>query len=377
MARRQGTTLIEVLVAIFVMGIGLIALLTLFPLGALRMAQAIQDDRCATAVVNASAIATMKDIRNDPTVRTPPAYAATVDIFKDAVAARPPADPNGPSYPVFVDPIGYISLFGGGVNTQQNWLAFNGGGNYPPSSLIARAPTSFTAPGFGAGRKANIYKWFALLDDYLFDSEDDPTIGRQAGAVSNFNPALNPPLIRRDIRYTWAYLVQRPRASDPSVATCSVVVYKQRPIGLSAGSLALPEAAYKATFNLSANTITVDSYNAAPPTLNVGDWLLDTTFVTTTKPNPGSGGGNVTYGSAHGYFYRVVGITTPGAGGGGTTDYEVQQPIRGFHYDASQPLNDDQTKATDARNKPQYQGGVIVLEGVADVYDRGLDRKPD
>ncbi len=45
MKRRPGITLIEVLVAIFVMSIGLLALLTLFPLGALRMSQALQDDR--------------------------------------------------------------------------------------------------------------------------------------------------------------------------------------------------------------------------------------------------------------------------------------------------------------------------------------------
>jgi prepilin-type N-terminal cleavage/methylation domain-containing protein len=43
--RRAGVTLIEVLVAIFIMGIGLLALLNLFPLGAIEMSQAIQDDR--------------------------------------------------------------------------------------------------------------------------------------------------------------------------------------------------------------------------------------------------------------------------------------------------------------------------------------------
>jgi Tfp pilus assembly protein PilV len=48
-----GSTLIEVLVAIFVMGVGLLALLTLFPLGALEMAQAIPDDRTATIAADA------------------------------------------------------------------------------------------------------------------------------------------------------------------------------------------------------------------------------------------------------------------------------------------------------------------------------------
>jgi hypothetical protein len=44
---RFGVTLIEVLSAIFVTGIGLLAILVLFPLGALSMAQAIKDDRTA------------------------------------------------------------------------------------------------------------------------------------------------------------------------------------------------------------------------------------------------------------------------------------------------------------------------------------------
>ena len=49
MCKRDGVTLIEVLVAIFVMGIGLLALLTLFPLGVFSMQRAIQDERCAQA----------------------------------------------------------------------------------------------------------------------------------------------------------------------------------------------------------------------------------------------------------------------------------------------------------------------------------------
>lgn len=57
MARRTGVTLSEVLIAIFVMAIGLMAVLTLFPLGALSMAQAIKDDRCAESNKNASALA--------------------------------------------------------------------------------------------------------------------------------------------------------------------------------------------------------------------------------------------------------------------------------------------------------------------------------
>ena len=47
-ADRTAITLVEVLVAIFIIGVGLLALLTLFPLGALELAQAIKDDRAGT-----------------------------------------------------------------------------------------------------------------------------------------------------------------------------------------------------------------------------------------------------------------------------------------------------------------------------------------
>src|SRR5690348_12961318 len=65
---REGATLLEVLVAIFVMGIGLLALLTLFPLGVLKMAEAIQNDRCAQCFRNANNTATLQGVRTDPLI---------------------------------------------------------------------------------------------------------------------------------------------------------------------------------------------------------------------------------------------------------------------------------------------------------------------
>src|SRR3954464_8722899 len=65
MTRRPGVTLVEVLVAILITAVGLLALLTLFPLGALEMAQAIKDDRCGHAKHNGAAIANIFAIRTD------------------------------------------------------------------------------------------------------------------------------------------------------------------------------------------------------------------------------------------------------------------------------------------------------------------------
>jgi prepilin-type N-terminal cleavage/methylation domain-containing protein len=52
---QAGVTLTEVLVAIFLMGVGLLALLAVFRLGALQLAQAIKDDR--TGAVAEEAVA--------------------------------------------------------------------------------------------------------------------------------------------------------------------------------------------------------------------------------------------------------------------------------------------------------------------------------
>ena len=111
MIGRSGTTLVEVLVAIFITALGLLGLLALFPLGAISMAQAIKDSRCAQAAANAFALAEAANIRNDPHVIGQDLGA---DVFVDGNigGTRPPADPNGPSYPVYVDPLGLLGGMG-------------------------------------------------------------------------------------------------------------------------------------------------------------------------------------------------------------------------------------------------------------------------
>src|SRR6516165_8951703 len=68
MKPRNGITLMEVLVSIFIAAIGLLALLALFPLGALSMSQAIKDSRTAQAAANAAAIAEFQQIRSNSNI---------------------------------------------------------------------------------------------------------------------------------------------------------------------------------------------------------------------------------------------------------------------------------------------------------------------
>lgn len=174
---RRAATLVEVLVAIFVMGIGLIALLTLFPIGIISMAQAIQDERCFQCSQIADGLANALDVRHDPWVirdwpqlapaapaavipnpagvagNNPPAYPAPyptgnpggndpaiapaqlLDAYTNPnPATLPNADALGPSYPLFVDPVGYYSSL---PPTNTNWV---GGA----TNVLARRRLSFT-----------------------------------------------------------------------------------------------------------------------------------------------------------------------------------------------------------------------------------------
>src|SRR5262245_23422926 len=99
--RRAAFSLVEVLVAIFVVALGLLTLLTLFPLGALTMGQAIQDDRAALMAGNALAALQVWDAHRDPGVIA----AMTQD---PPLPANWPAD--APGWAVYVDPLGARSF---------------------------------------------------------------------------------------------------------------------------------------------------------------------------------------------------------------------------------------------------------------------------
>lgn len=342
MPRRSGVTLLEVLVAIFVMGIGLLAILTLFPLGALRMFQAIQDDRCAQAGANAWALAQMKNVANEPGVFT------LGDPFLNPFLPAPAASnalPNTSSYPVFIDPIGFRRAFGtpSGLNV--------GGIDKPGNGLgIARRTVSFV------GSNQDAYQWFTSLDG--IDFEPLATGGNSDPATPRLVLPPPPKQFVRDIRYSWAFMCRRPRYSDSSVVDVDIVVFSQRPLAMTAG-LTLPETVYSkdlppkgttdVSFNTAANVVNITYGANPPPAVRIGDWILDAT-PTDNLPAPFGG-----FPGSHAYFYRIVGATD----NGGNMDLEVETPIRDFP-----PM------ATTAG------GTVVIIDGIANVYAKGTVRVP-
>jgi hypothetical protein len=332
MTRRSGVTLVEVLVAIFVMAIGLIALLTLFPIGMLRMMQAIRDERASECAYNADKISIIYNLRNDIGVVTD---AGSPDYFANPdPTTLPNADPYAESYPLLVDPIGVKATFG----LAQTWV----GGS--PAGKLRRRPVSFaTTPAY-------IHRAFTLWDDINFDATGVPGTPLKSGAA-----------VLRDSHYSWAYLLRRPQTSNPAVVDCSIIIFDQRSMTLNS-TLSLEEYVYPDTayFNQTSNTIAID-YSAAtavPPPLRVGDWILDTTFVPDLKKRTGS---------AHAYFYRVVAADEfPGK----LARYEVQNPIRGSFVNT--PMRPDPTD----KNQMAFQGTAIVIRGIAEVIEKGPVRLP-
>jgi hypothetical protein len=252
MKHRSGITLLEVLVAIFIMGVGLLAILTLFPLGVMTAAQALQDDRVQQLAVNVDRLATARDLRNDTNI-TGSFNATTTAVYVDP----------------FYAPLGSTTL-----------------GTAPNSIPRVQLPASWTPTG------GNATRWFTMIDDYNFTVGDpaNPPPGGTGGAV----PDNTGGTIQSYGIYTCCVLMRRPRPTDPSFDSMAVVVYKGRSTQVIQG-----ETAYAAAGTAGNTTLTVNGPPA--PSIRRSGWILDTTVNGTTN-------------AVQADFYQVISMTDNGAG---------------------------------------------------------------
>ena len=169
MTRRPAVTLMEVLIAMFIMAIGMLALLALFPVGAVSMAQALKDDRCAYASYMAENVAIANNLRyGDTVVNTAFASSAPATglVYVDAYAAQ------------------QISV--------QPTLGTVAGLPLPPvGNGIPRVSPSFATTLVLADR------WLSLPDDITFN---------QGGYPDTLSTGM---VVDRGRRYSIAYLLRR------------------------------------------------------------------------------------------------------------------------------------------------------------------------
>lgn len=287
--QRRGLSLTEVLVAMFVMALGLMALLTLFPLGAMQIGQALKDDRTASTVAQADTwvrvwwrdavtaydgnpdalpIETALAALDDPNVEgTGQAIInpgqANAYFRAPAVGAALNLLPTGTSLGAstgsdFATP--RTSLIAATVRT---------GSNNPPNTITDRFVSIQTRRAGGT-----IASYPFLLDPLGFTATrsglgafDRSWVGRNSGTVYGMAGGASPLLIPRrstlntpngptayaacaltdDLtfqpnggagqgeplarqgRYHWAALIQRPDNSQPDVASLTVLVFDGRP----------------------------------------------------------------------------------------------------------------------------------------------------
>lgn len=284
---RRGISLTEVLVALFIMALGVIAILTMFPMGLITMGQALKDDRATQCAYQAEAY--MRWYWRDQVLSKPTPTEPFYDAMNSPGGTLPailPSDPEA-SYPVLVDPMGVVMGNGDWIGT---------GSGQPTAirrhslSLITTQPPASHAP-------------ISLRTCSLMDT---------MGFSESGQPATDPTgtTIDRTLPYNFAWLLQRETNREQSTAKMTVLVYDKR-VHLFQPSA--KETVFTPTVaNVGQTSLTFpDTFNAPK-----GGWLLD---ASSTAPGGSAGVRNAN-------FYRVVSVTPDTANG--TVNVELQTPLK-------------------------------------------------
>jgi hypothetical protein len=265
-ARRPGLSLLEVIVALFVMALGMISLLTLFPLGAVQMGQALRDARAAETAVQADThmrIWWQRDVVERPGAEDP-AFAAL--DHPSRVTGIDPTHPLGSgateagallptdlvaSYPMMIDPISWQAF----PVPRRSRLA---GDRFPRRTMgwIDNLPA--------VQRNAFSFRTATMMDDITFgeDGRPDTTASGQGT-----------PVVRMG-RYNWAAVIQRPVNANRYVADLKVLVFDGRPPGVAPADaeLVLTPAAGSP---VGTQQIILTPGAVAPDFLKAGSWIMD------------------------------------------------------------------------------------------------------
>ena len=392
--RRPGISLMEAMIAIGVMAIGLLSLLTLFPLGAVQIGAALKDDRCSEAALQADAymraywkrtVVEALDAPDPtpPTVRpgvTEPFYWALDDpnLQLQKATANPPLVPEifenqyygtqnlptaPPGFTVPQAPPAGISSTGL-VRDQHATPTPAGLADPPPANsyYVTREvgvpatdpsyPVMIDPIGFNTWVGSGSQRWVAYANNpspanapILIPRRNLAGIGLDGNLAVRvcsltddltFEPDGQPtgPSLSRQGRYTWAAIVQRPDNTAKDAADLTILVFDRRP-----PLVKLDDSERVVTTNLSVGQTSL-TLSVPPPTdpnalpiVRRGGWIMDGTIT----PGPG--------GIRHAKFYRIATIdsTTPNV----------------FQVDLETPIED---------TVPNAQ--LYLFEGLAEVFRR-------
>ncbi len=350
--KRPGVTLIEVLVATGILAIGIISIMALFPIGAVSMVRAINQNRASDHAANSDAMLRFYWKRawldtNGGGVRPlEQAYLAERAIqYLDRMPGSPPppfpgqipATSSQPSYPVLIDPIGFQTQLSNGPAFRYNI----GGQAFLPvrSSLTAAEQVD---PSFPLRPRIRVT---TLLDDLTFDINGEPS----AASLQ----------LERAGRYNVAWMIQRPKNNVPHEVHVRVMVFAGRsptdtPSSEDIRSASTPASGpyFDRDIDPKPNTLVISLGGQSKPAVRKGGWIAFSQQIQTAT---------VIYWTID--FYRVSAITDDNAN---QISIELEQPLKSY---------DINTLAGRTPVTPTtciLNGVVIFFDNLIEVFDRGI-----
>ena len=329
MTRRPGMTLVEIQVAIFVVAIGLLGVIAMFPYGAKQMSDALTADRTTTHAAAMDGLVRSEwrtkvveqNGGNEPywiALDEPNRELTPGDGIPKSGVTFPAPAPTEPSYPVFLDPMGVLR----GNKTSQHWVG-------EPGSLTNVPRRTMNLVANSSNPTQTALRMWSQADGFGFDEDGRPTVDYDVNGKPTTSAAM------RELRYNALAVIQRPVNRDRYRATLKIVVFGGR------RHLFYPPGV-ESTFGVN---FTPGSTKLQLPTsadIKKGSWIMDATVGVDTTPGA--------YNLRHANFYRVVSATENTAG---VYDIELNTPVTRV---------DGGTGA--------YAGTVVVPAGVLDVFER-------
>jgi prepilin-type N-terminal cleavage/methylation domain-containing protein len=349
--RRSGFSLVEVLVAMFIVAAGLIALMSLFPVGAVQMGKALQADRAQNTCLQADA--RIRELwRTQVTESLAPAdpFYTALTYADDLDGPGPGPSPTGTppipetgtnahrtSYPVLFDPVGYDSY----ASQLLKRLSVAAAGQFPRRTSLSPLLT-FPNTRLGAIRTC------VMPDDIEFATADG-VAGTPADGEGN--PMNGANQLFRHGRYNWAAVLQRPDNGMRGVADLKILVFDRRAVGVnpSDNELVYPNATNPTLIPLTVGQTEI-TFSVANDTLGLrtGTWIMDGTLSNT----PGAGIRNAK-------FYKV------------TSYVEGTNPVAPFNPITTATIHVPISKPTgEAAAATPYNATLYILRELIEVYDR-------
>jgi hypothetical protein len=318
---RRGATLLEVLIGFGILGIAVTSLITLPIFASLTVSTALKDDRTTTAATAGDSLISDEHrkyvVEPGPYRTLEPYYWAMDNPAAYGASSSLPALSStteiGPSYAVYADPMGVVARPISGV------LMY--GASVGNAGLIPRVQLqSLYDQSNLTGQPIGLLSLRAcsLLDGLTYDDT-----GNVPGGAD-----------MRELRYNFAWMLQRRSNRDRMTVRQQVVVYDRR-IHLYAPA----SSEFACTATMYPGETRIDSIPGSAE-IRRGTWILDT--------------GAPASGLRQAEFYRVVSVTEIPIGGGATTfTVEVHKPV---------VRSDGQTAS--------YTGALTVIPAIADVFER-------